>query len=201
MSELAVERFRPVRFEIANVYLGPGAELLREPLKDALLVRRERERLRKLFDRVLLLSGKGDGLGAAFRNEILGAVALAAPANAFFAMWTTAAATNLKAYVGNTAGEIAAAGAYDRVTKVNNTTNFATIAGAAAKLNSTAIAWATASANWNAGAVIPQFIVFDGNAKTGADVNLLWGDWTTAKSVLSGDTAQINASSFSWTET
>jgi hypothetical protein len=29
---------------------------------------------------------------------------------------------------------------------------------------------------------------------------VVWGDYTTAKSVLSGDTAQINTSALSWIE-
>jgi hypothetical protein len=200
MTALTVPTFQPVRFGIANVFPGPAAELLREPLKDAEIVRSTLRKLRRGLDIVLMASGKGDYLNAAFRNEVLGAAAFSAPATAYFAMWTTAAATNLKAYVGNTAGEVSG-GSYDRVAKTNNTTNFASISGASAKVNSNAITWTTASADWNSGSTIPQFIVFDGNAKTGADNNLLWGDWTVAKSVLNGDTAQINTSGFSWTET
>jgi len=106
----------------------------------------------------------------------------------------------MSAYTGATAGEVSG-GAYDRVAKVNNVTNFASIVGMAAKVNSTAITWVTASANWNASAVIPQLAVFDGNLKTAADNLLLWGDFTTAKSVLLGDTAQINVGAFSYTDT
>jgi hypothetical protein len=49
--------------------------------------------------------------------------------------------------------------------------------------------------------VIPQLAVFDGNAKSAADNLLLWGDFTTAKAVLNGDTAQINTGAFSYTDT
>lgn len=202
MTALAVQTFQPVRFSVANIYLGPAAELLRAPLKDAEMLRAPLTKLRKAFDHILLMaSGKGDYLNAGFRNEVLGATAFTAPSNVFFGMWTTAAATNLKTYVGNTAGEVASSGSYDRVSKTNNTTNFPNASGSGALTNGTAITWTTATADWNSGSNIPQFIVFDGNAKTSGDHNLLWGDWTTAKSVLNGDTAQINASGFSWTET
>lgn len=202
MSALAfsLER-RPTLLTPTNFRVAPAAELLRPSLADMVIPRVPLQRLRKAFDLLLMASGKGNYLKAAFRNEVLGAVAFGAPSAAFFALWTTAAATDMSAYVGNTAGEVASSGAYDRVNKTNNTTNFATITGAAAKVNSNAIAWATASANWNSGSVIPQGACFDGNAKSAADNLLLWWDWTVAKSVLNGDTAQINTSAFSWTET
>jgi hypothetical protein len=201
--ESAVYRpeFRPVTFSVANLHLGAAAELLRTPLKDAEIPRAALGRLKKHFDNLLLMaSGKGNYFSAAMRNEVLGAVAFSAPANVYFALWTTTAGTNMAAYVGNTAGEVAGGSAYDRVTKTNNTSNFATISGAAAKVNTTAITWVTATGNWNSSAVIPQLAVFDGNAKTAGDNLLVWGDFTTAKAVLNGDTAQINASAFSYTD-
>lgn len=198
--EACVETFRPVVFEPIRFRAAAAAELLREPLKDAEICRASLARLRKLFDHILMASGKSSYLSEKVKNEVLGATAFAAPSNVYFALWTTAAATDMDAYVGNTAGEVASSGAYDRVTKTNNTTNFASISGDAAKVNSNAITWTTASANWNSSNVIPQLGVFDGNAKTAADNLLLWGDFTTAKAVLNGDTAQINTSAFSWTE-
>lgn len=193
---------RVVEFRVANLHATPAAELLLPSIRDIALPRADLVRLRKLFDRILLMaSGKSNYLKANMRNEVLGAVAFGAPANALFALWTTAAATDMSAYVGNTAGEVASSGSYDRVSKTNNTTNFATIVGAAAKVNSNAITWVTATANWNASAVIPQLGVFDGNLKTAADNLLIWGDFTVAKAILNGDTAQINTSGLSWTET
>jgi hypothetical protein len=158
------------------------------------------KRLRRKFDLILMASGKSNYFSQSLRNEVLGAVAFAAPANVFFGLWTTAAGTNMSAYVGNTAGEVTG-GSYDRVAKVNNVTNFASIVGMAPKVNSTAITWVTATANWNAAAVIPQLAVFDANAKSAADNLLLWGDFTVAKAVLLGDTAQINVGAFSYTDT
>lgn len=186
---MTVVEFSPVRWHVA-----PAAELLREPVRDL------DRKLARLFDQILLMaSGKSAYLSAAVKNEVLGATAFAAPATVYFALWTTAAATDMDAYVGNTAGEVSG-GSYDRVAKTNNTTNFASISGDNAKVNSNAITWPTATADWNSGSTIPQLGVFDGNAKTAADNLLLWGDFTTAKAVTNGDTAQINTSSFSWTE-
>ena len=191
---------RPVTFAPVRLHPGAAAELLRDPLKDADLPKEMLARLRKFYDRILMASGKSNYFSEKLRNEVLGAVAFAAPANVYFGLWTTAAGTNMSAYTGATAGEVTG-GSYDRVTKANNTTNFASIVGMAAKVNSTAITWVTASANWNASAVIPQLAVFDGNLKTAADNLLLWGDFTTAKAVLLGDTAQINTGAFSYTDT
>lgn len=155
-------------------------------------------RYRKLFDRILLMAGgKSDYLEAAVKNEVLGAVAFGAPANVFFGLWGTASSINDASH-GGTAGEVSG-GSYDRVSKTNNTTNFATVT-TAAKVNSNAITFPTASANWNGGANINQVGVLDANAKTSGDNLLLWSDLTTPKTVLSGDTAQFNTSAFSWTE-
>jgi hypothetical protein len=192
--------FQPVTFAPVRLHPGAAAELLREPLKDADLPREMLKRLRKAYDHILMASGKSNYFSEKLRNEVLGAVAFAAPGTVYFGLWTTAAGTNMSGYVGNTAGEVTG-GSYDRVSKVNNATNFAAIVGMAAKINSTAITWVTATANWNSSAVIPQLAVFDGNAKSAADNLLLWGDFTTAKAVLNGDTAQINVGAFSYTDT
>lgn len=173
----------------------PAVELLRDVARYELP-----RRYRRAFDRILLMaSGKSAYLAEKVKNEVLGATAFSTPANVYFGMWTTAAATNMDAYHGGTAGEVSG-GSYDRVTKANNTTNFAAITGNNAKVNSNAITWPTATANWNSGSAIPQLGVFDGNAKTSGDNLLIWGDFTVAKSVLNGDTAQINTSGLSWTE-
>lgn len=201
MTEIAVSTFRPVRLQLGVMRGTPALEGARDALSvDLDLPLRLRRRARRLLDEWLrMASGKSAYLSAAVKNEVLGAVAFAAPANVYFGFWTTAAGTDLDAYVGNTAGEVSG-GAYDRVTKANNTTNFATVAGDAAKVNSNAITWAAATADWNAGATVKSLLAFDGNAKTAADNLLLWGDLTVAKSVLNGDTAQVNTGSLSYTD-
>jgi hypothetical protein len=185
----------------ANWFAAPGAELLREPLKDALLCRKPLNSLRRQFDRILLMAGsKSDFLEQKVVNQILGATAYTAPSNVSFGLWTTAAATSQEASVGNTAGEVASSGAYDRVTLANNTTNFANTGANVAHINSVAATFPTASANWNSAANIPQVLLFDTNLKTAADNLLLWADLTTAKPVLNGDQAQFAAGAFSWSE-
>jgi hypothetical protein len=174
---------------------APGIELLREWVEEELP-----RRYSKTFDRILLMaSGKSAYLSEKVKNEVLGATAFSAPGTVYTALWTTAAATDMDGYHGGTAGEVSG-GSYDRVSKTNNTTNFASISGDAAKVNSNAHTFPTATADWNSGSVIPQMGIFDGNAKTSGDNLLIWGDLTTAKSVLNGDTAQFNTSSISWSE-
>lgn len=194
--------FQPVTFAPVRLHPGAAAELLREPLRDADLPREMLKRLRKAYDHILMASGKSNYFSEKLRNEVLGGVAFAAPGSIYFGLWTTAAGTNLSAFTGAAGTGEVTGGSYDRVVKTpNNTTHFASIVGMAAKVNSTAITWVTATANWNTSAVIPQLAVFDGNAKSAADNLLLWGDFTTAKAVLSGDTAQINVGAFSYTDT
>jgi len=184
-----------VTLEVREFHAAPAAELLREWVRWEMP-----RRYRKLYDHILLMaSGKSASLSEKVKNEVLGAVAFTAPVTVFTALWTTAAGTDMDGYNGGTAGEVSG-GSYDRVSKTNNVTNFASITGDAAKVNSNAHTFPTATANWNGGAVIPQMIMFDGNAKTSADLGLIWGDLTTAKSVLNGDTAQFNTSAISWTE-
>lgn len=171
----------------------PAAELLRDLVQEELP-----RRYGKLFDRILLMAGgKSDYLEAAVKNEVLGAVAFGAPATVYFGLWGTAASISDTSH-GGTAGEVSG-GSYDRVGKTNNTTNFATVT-TGAKVNSNAITFTTASANWNGGANINQVGVLDANAKTSGDNLLLWSDLTTPKTVLNGDTAQFNTSAFSWQE-
>lgn len=192
---LQVETFRPTR----------AAEILRDQAREWIddelqLLRRQRQQWDRAWDHILLMaSGKSAYLSEKVKNEVLGATAYSAPGTVYTALWTTAAATDMDAYHGGTAGEVSG-GSYDRVSKTNNTTNFASITGDAAKVNSNAHTFPTASADWNSGSTIPQMGIFDGNAKTSADNLLIWGDLTTAKSVLNGDTAQFNTSAISWTE-
>lgn len=179
---------------------APAAEILREPLRDLayLMPTAQARRFRGLFDRILLMAGgKSDYLEDKIKNEVLGATAFTAPVTVYFGLWGTASSINDASH-GGTVGEVSG-GSYDRVSKTNNTTNFASVTGTA-KVNSNAIAFPTATANWNASAAINQVGVLDGNAKTSADNLLLWSDLTVAKTILNGDTGQFSTSAFSWTE-
>lgn len=192
-----------VTLEVREFHATRALEILLPSARDLFrygLPRRRGRRYERAFDHILLMaSGKSAYLSEKVKNEVLGATAFGAPATVYTALWTTAAATDMDAYHGGTAGEVSG-GSYDRVAKTNNVTNFAAIVGDAAKVNSNAHTFPTATANWNASNPIPQMGIFDGNAKTSADNLLIWGDLTTAKAVLNGDTAQFNASAISWTE-
>lgn len=185
-----------------NLHATKAAEILLPSARDLFrygMPRSRGRRYERIFDRILLMaSGFSSYLSERVRNEVLGAVAFGAPANTFTALWTTAVGTDMDGFHGGTAGEVSG-GSYDRVSKANNTTNWASITGDAAKVNSNAHTFPTATANWNGGNVIPQMGIFDGNAKTSADNLLVWGDLTTAKAVLNGDTAQFNTSAISIT--
>jgi hypothetical protein len=179
-------------FAVATWHPGSAAELLREGAYDY------NRALGKLFDRILLMAGsKADYLEDKLKNQVLGAVAFTAPSPVFFGLWGTAGSIS-DTFNGGTAGEVSG-GSYARVSVTNNTTNFATVTGSA-KLNSTAIIFPTATANWNAAANINQVGVLDGNAGSAADNGLLWADLTTPKPVLNGDQGQFAAGAFSWTE-
>lgn len=168
---------------------GPAFELLRNPLSP---------RQRRLFDRLILFaSGKSDYAEAKVKNLLLGAVAFTSPSPIFFGLWGTAGSIGDASH-GGTAGEVSG-GSYVRTSVTNNTTNFATVT-TGAKVNSTDIVFAAATANWNGGAVISQVGILDGNAGTSGDNLVLWGDITVAKTVLSGDQAKILAGDLSYTE-
>lgn len=174
---------------------GPAVELLR----DSAILHGDRpaRTTRRLWDEWLRFAGgKSDYLEEKIKDEVLGAEAFSAPGTVYFGLWDGTALTD--AAHGGTAGEVSG-GSYARVAKTNNTTNFASVT-TAAKVNSTAITFPTATANWNAGGNIEQVGCLDGNAGTSADNLLLWSDLTTAKPVLNGDTAQFNTSAFSWQE-
>ncbi len=194
MNELILPQPKILLPSQIDWHAGPAAELLREDVKDF------SKKLWRELDRILLMaSGKSAYRSALVKNSILGAVAFSAATTTYWALWTTAAATDMDAYHGGTAGEVSG-GSYDRVSKTNNTTNFASISGDAAKVNSNDIQWPTATANWNSGSAIPQLAVFDGNLKTSGDNLELWGDITVAKAVLNGDTIKIATGDLSYTD-
>lgn len=140
---------------------------------------------------LLLMAGtKSDYLEDKIKNEVLGGVAFASVTPIFFGLWTSALTD---ASTSATAGEVSG-GSYARVSVTNNTTNFATVTGSA-KVNSTTIAFPTASASWG---TVTYVGVFD--VASGAGNMFMWADLTTSKTVASGDTAQFNAGDFSWTE-
>lgn len=151
----------------------------------------------RIIDILLMAGSKADYLETKIKNLILGNVAYTIPSPVFFGLWGAAASIG-DTFTGGTANEITG-GAYDRVSVTNNTTNFASVT-TGDKVNSTAIIFPTATANWNAAANINQVGTLDANAKTAADNGLFWGDLTVPKPVLNGDTGQFAASAWDWSE-
>jgi len=186
-----------VQFEVVEWHVCPAAELWLPDIRDPLCGLPKK--LQKAFDRILLMAGsKADDLETKMLNLVLGAVAYSAVSPVFFGLWGSAGSI-ADSFNGGTAGEVSG-GAYDRVSVTNNTTNFASVGANTSKVNSTAITFPQATANWNSGSNINQVGVLTANAKTSADLGMLWGDLTTPKPVLNGDTAQFAASAFAWSE-
>jgi hypothetical protein len=133
---------------------------------------------------------KSDKLEEYIKNEVLGAVAYAASATVYIGLWTSALSdTSTSASAGEVSG-----GSYARVAVTNNTTNFNSVT-TGNKVNSTAWTFPAATANWGTVTHVGVFAV-----ASGAGDMLLWADLTTAKAINNGDTAQFNASDFSWSE-
>lgn len=195
MSAYIDELIRPVSLGPVRWNATPAAELLRPGLSDIALPRVPRERLRKLFDIVLMAGSIADDLEGKLKNLVLGAVAYTAVSPTFFGLWGTAASIGDASH-GGTAGEITG-GAYDRVSVTNNTTNWPSVT-TTDKTNGVAITFPAATANWNASANINQVGMLTANAKTSADLMMLWGDLTVPKPVLNLDQAQFAISAFVW---
>jgi len=127
-----------------------------------------------------MASGKSDYLEVALLNHLFGSVAYTVPGTYHFALFTSAPNDAGGGTEVNTSGT-----GYARVAVTNNTTNFPTII-SGSKSNGTAInfplcgptAWGT----------ITAFGIYD--ASTAGNL-LFWGDLTTPRSVLNGDTPRF----------
>ena len=194
---------RIVGLECGVFHATPALEGRLGYARDVARYRMTRERAKRFneaLDKILLMaSGKSAFLSETVKNHFLGQVAISAIGTTYTALLTSAATTDLDGLTGATISEVSG-GSYARVSKTNNTTNYASISGDAAKVNSNAHTFTTATANWNSGSNIAQMCIMDGAGSTSSDHILIWGDLTTAKPVLNGDTAQFNTSAISWTE-
>lgn len=203
MTAVIVPQLKIVSLSCARLHGTPAIEHHLSHLRDVADYRMTKYRgkfYKEALDKILLMaSGKSAYLAESVKNEVLGATAYAAAANIYTALLTSAAATDLDALTGATISEVSG-GSYARVNKTNNTTNFAAISGDAAKVNSNAHTFTTATANWNSGSNLAQMCLMDGAGSTSSDHILIWGDLTVAKPVLNGDTAQFNTGAISWTE-
>lgn len=127
-----------------------------------------------------MASGKSDYLEAALLNHLFGGVAYTVPGTYHFALFTAAPNDAGGGTEVNTSGT-----GYARVPVTNNTTNFPTIVAPNAKSNGQPIAFGNASTNWG---TVTAFGIYD--AGTGGNL-LFWGDLTTPRSVLLGDTPRF----------
>jgi hypothetical protein len=128
-------------------------------------------------------SGKYEYLSQKILNYIFNGGSFSAPANLYLALFTVAPT------ISTTGTEVTNAGAYARVTVASNTTNWPTISGSTTTVqNAVAVTFTAATANWSSSSNITDAGFFD-SGTYGAGNLLYWGDVTTAKPVLSGDTA------------
>lgn len=136
-----------------------------------------------------MASGKSDYLEAALLNHLFGGVAYTVPGTYYFALFTSAPNDTGGGTEVNTSGTN-----YSRKSVTNNTTNFPTITAPASKTNGASIDFTTASAAWG---TVVAFGIYD--AATSGNL-LFWGDLTTARSVLTGDTPRFAAGALVITE-
>ena len=137
-----------------------------------------------------MASGKTSAWANTLLNLILGATAFTSPTSIFVALYT---ATPTSAG----GGTEATGGGYSRTSVTNNTTNWPNASGGV-KSNGTSIAWAAATGNWSSGSNLTGAALLDASS---AGNMYYFGDLTTAKPVLSGDTPSFATSALSVTET
>ena len=127
-----------------------------------------------------MASGNGEYLSQALLNQIFGGTAYSFPATLYFALYTVAPTAS-------TAGTEATGSGYARVSVTCNTTNWPAISGSSQTIqNGVAITFPTATGNWSSSSNMVAVGILDGSS------NLLYfGALTTAKPVLSGDTASF----------
>jgi hypothetical protein len=136
-----------------------------------------------------MASGKSDYLEAALLNHLFGNVAYSVPSNYYFALFSSAPTDTGGGTEINTSNT-----GYARKLVANNTTNFPTITVTNSKTNGTSVDFPTATTSW--GSVV-AFGIYD--ASTSGNL-LFWGDLTTARYVLVGDTPRFAAGALVITE-
>jgi hypothetical protein len=174
MSELAVVRLEPVRFHVM-----PAAEILLPQLVP---------RARRALEILLMAGSKNNFSEDAMSAELVGGTAFAAPANLFFGLWTAALSDTS---TGSAASE-SAYGAYARVSKTNNTTNFAGTT--SPRTNSTAITFPQSTSGTST-------VTYVGvcSASSAGDM-YLWADLTASRTIDVGETPEFAVSAFSYSE-
>lgn len=129
-----------------------------------------------------MASGKYEYLSQKMLNFIFNGGTWSAPATMFLALFTVAPTIS-------TTGTEATGSGYARVSITSNTTNWPTISGSTTTLTSGAtFTFPTATGNWSSSSNMTDAGLWDASSSG----NLYyWGDLTTAKPVLNGDTASF----------
>jgi hypothetical protein len=134
-----------------------------------------------------MASGKNEALSQLLLNFIFNGGTFTATANLYLALFSVAPSISSN-------GTEATGSGYSRLTvAVNNTTNFASISGSTTTVeNAVAQTMATATGNWSSSSNQTDAGFF---TTSGGSTLLYWGDLTTAKPILNGDTPSfaINA--------
>lgn len=135
---------------------------------------------------------------AYLRNKILD-ITLSGASNTWTSLGTVYVALSTAAFsassVGSSFSEVSnTSTGYARVAVTANSTNFPAASGGS-KSNGTAINFPAATATWG---TVTSFYILD--ASTNGNV-LYGGDLTTARTILSGDTASFASAALTFTET
>ena len=127
-------------------------------------------------------SGKYEYLSQTMLNFVFNGGSWSAPGHLYLALFTVAPTIS-------TTGTEATGSGYARVTITSNTGNWPTISGSTTTMASGAVfTFATATGNWSSSSNMTDAGLFD--ALTSGNL-YYWGDLTTAKPVLNGDTASF----------
>jgi hypothetical protein len=134
-----------------------------------------------------MASGKYEGLSQLMLNWLFNGGTFTQPTNLYAALFSTTPSVS-------STGTEATGTSYARVTVACNTTNWPTISGSTTTVsNGAAITFPTAGGNWSSSANQTGAGLWSASS---SGTLYYWGDLTTAKPVLSGDTASFAANAF-----
>lgn len=132
-----------------------------------------------------MASGKYESWSQGLLNQVFGGTTFTFAATLYLALFTTEASVSSK-------GTEATGSGYGRVSITCNTTNWPAISGSTTTITSgTAFTFSVATGNWSSSANMVGAGFFDSSTSGGSNNLYYWGDLTTAKPVLDGDTASF----------
>jgi hypothetical protein len=129
-----------------------------------------------------MASGKYEYLSQTMLNFIFNGGSWTAPSSLYLSLFTVAPSISSQ-------GTEASGGGYARLTVTCNTTNWPTISSSTTTIeNAVALTMFTASGNVSSSSNMTDAGFFDSLTSGGSNHLYYWGDLTTAKPILSGDT-------------